>query len=87
MPREARPINLSSSAQAWFEDKDANGWEMPAAAAWKRWPIIRYIRATYHAMKVRRHNRAVRAIGMIPSGYDGWVVYGIATGRERNIEA
>lgn len=72
-----------SDDELWHKDSQAFGWEMPAAAWWKRLPIIRHFRAAYATMQVRRHNLFWIAAGKIPSGYDNWVVYGIARGFER----
>jgi len=72
-----------SDMDLWFEDKRANGWEMPSASWWKRLPIIRHIRAAYHRVRLERHNTFYLSVGMIPSGYDNWVIYGIAKGMER----
>lgn len=67
----------------WEQDGIANGWTMPAAAWWKRLPVIRRFRAIAANWKVQRHNRFWRSLGRIPTGYDSWVVYGIAMGKER----
>jgi hypothetical protein len=53
--------------ELWQEDAATYGWIMPTAPWYARLPIIRHF----------------RAIGRIPTGYDEWVIYGIATGRER----
>jgi hypothetical protein len=74
-----------SDLEYWFEDKQLNGWEMPAATWWKRLPVIRHIRAIYYRSKVVRHNAFWISVGKIPTGYDSWVVYGIARGMERRI--
>ena len=75
-----------SSHTAWLEDAKNNGWEMPRAAWWKRLPVIRRVRAVYHAWHVNRHQRMwTEATGALHSGYDRWVIYGIATGMERPI--
>jgi hypothetical protein len=70
----------------WLEDKEANGWKMPSAVWWKRLPVIRHIRAIYYKGRVSRHNAFWISVGQIPTGYDSWVVYGIARGMERRIE-
>lgn len=72
-----------TSDELWHEDKRDNAWEMPAAPWWKRLWGIRHIRAAYHAMEVDHWNQTVSMLGMIPSGYDRWVVYGIRRGWER----
>ena len=72
-----------SDMDYWLEDKAQNGWEMPTAVWWKRLPFIRHVRATYHRAKLAQHNALWRSLGRIPSGYDNWVIYGIARGLER----
>ena len=72
-----------SDMEYWLDDKQRNGWEMPSASWWKRLPIIRHIRAAYYRFQVDRHNSFYRALGKIPTGYDSWVIYGIAKGMER----
>ena len=67
----------------WEKDAQGMGWSMPTAPAWKRLPIIRHVRAIYHAINVSRHNAFYRSMGMIPTGYDEWVVHGIWKGKER----
>ncbi len=77
---------MSDDLANWLEDKRMNKWEMPAAAWWKRQPIIRHVRAAYFLAKVEKHNAFWRSVGTIPTGYDSWVVYGIARGMERRTE-
>lgn len=69
--------------QRWQEDAAAYGWIMPTAPWYARLPIIRHLRAAHFYRKVTEWNSHFRAIGRIPTGYDEWVIYGIATGRER----
>ena len=73
---------MTKSDELWLEDKIANGWSMPSAPSWKRLSIIRHIRAAYHSVKVSEHERIYRSMGMIPNGYDRWVIYGIRRGWE-----
>lgn len=68
----------------WEADQKVHGWIMPSAPRWKRLPIIRHVRALICAGRVRKHEQMVRFLGMIPSGYDQWVLYGIWKGRERH---
>lgn len=70
--------------EVWQEDARRFGWQMPTAPVWKRLPIIRHIRASYHSRQVARHNDFWQSFGKIPSGYDNWVIYGIAKGLERH---
>lgn len=68
----------------WESDGIHNDWIMPAGPKWKRLPIIRHVRAIHHAINVRSHNAVYRAMGMIPTGYDEWIVHGIWLGKERD---
>ena len=56
---------------------------MPSAPWWMRLPAVRHVRAVIYRVEVRQWNAAMRSVGMVPSGYDDWVVYGIAKGMER----
>lgn len=71
------------SLRLWRERGEENGWVMPAAPAWKRLPVIRLVRATCLLIQIQRHYRFCRSLGMFPSGYDEWVVFGIRFGQER----
>ena len=69
--------------EMWVQDGNEMGWEMPSAPWWKRLPVIRHIRAIYGLIKLEQHNRFWLRAGLIPTGYDEWVVYGIARGMEK----
>ena len=69
--------------EKWEADRDEMGWVMPKAAWWKRLPIIRNIRASYHYQRVSHHNTFWLAAGKIPTGYDNWVLWGMAHGKEQ----
>lgn len=66
----------------WEYAQAENGWDMPAAPAWKRRPIVRHFRAIYASIQVARHNYFYRKIGLMPTGYDEWVCAGIWQGKE-----
>ena len=66
----------------WRETGDRCGWEMPTAARWKRLPVVRHVRAIRAAFAVERHYRAFP--WGIRTGYDEWVLWGMAHGLERN---
>ena len=72
-----------SDLELWMKDKREFGWEMPAAPVWKRLPIIRHVRAAYYRHQVNKHNAFWMTLGKIPTGYDSWVIYGIAKGLDR----
>ena len=68
----------------WLADKAQWGWEMPCAPRWKRAWGVRHVRAAYHAFRLGSHEEfVVRCLGMVPSGYDRWVLYGMWRGFER----
>lgn len=70
----------------WVEDGRQNGWIMPAAPRWKRLPVIRHLRAVWHRVRVERHQAFwTGATGALHSGYDHWVLYGMARGQEREM--
>ncbi len=69
--------------ELWKKDGEDFGWIMPSAPGWKKLPVVRHVRVIIYRVEVRRWNAALRSLGMIPSGYDQWVVYGIARGMER----
>jgi hypothetical protein len=71
--------------QAWEQDGREMGWTMPAAPRWKRLPVIRRVRAIFLAIKVHRHNAIHTSRGAIISGYDQWVLWGIAHGMEGDL--
>lgn len=73
----------AESSVEWHKDREKHAWVMPAAPAWKRLPVIRYFRFVWHNFNAQRHNARWRALGMVPTGYDSWVFYGIARGWER----
>lgn len=72
-----------SDDDLWHEDARRHGWVMPAAAWWQRLPIIRHVRAAWHSRQVKAWESMWRSVGLVPRGYDRWVIYGIATGKER----
>jgi hypothetical protein len=74
---------VSASSAQWHADQKRYGWIMPPAPRWKRLPVIRYFRFVWHNFNIRRHNAMWGSLGMVPSGYDEWVLYGVARGWER----
>lgn len=71
--------------EKWEEDGRDFGWVMPPAAWWKRLPVIRHVRAAYLSHKVDEYQQLLtRATGALHSGYDRWVIWGIAHGKERD---
>lgn len=72
------------SDQLWRDDQQRQGWVMPSASKWKRLPVIRWLRFVCHSIRYARHAARCRSMGMLSSGYDEWVLYGIARGWERS---
>jgi hypothetical protein len=70
----------------WIKTGRDLGWQRPTAPRWKRLPVIRHIRAIRAAIAVDRHERFYRSIGLIPTGYDQWVIHGIWHGYEEGRE-
>jgi hypothetical protein len=74
---------MTDDLKLWEEDGKRFGWVMPKAARWKRLPVIRRFRAVFHSIRLERHNRFWAVQGCLISGYDEWVLFGIAMGKER----
>jgi hypothetical protein len=71
-----------SDDDLWKTAAIVNDWVLPMPANWfLRLPIIRNFRAAFLLWQVERHNEIYRSIGMIPQGYDEWVIYAIWKGR------
>lgn len=66
----------------WEIDGKLYGWSMPPSSWWKRLPIIRHVRAIYHSYFVICHNNFYTGLGLIPTGYDQWVIHGIWKGKQ-----
>jgi hypothetical protein len=65
----------------WWSDGERNEWALPpAATSFCRARPMRYVRALTNLSAVERHERFFRSIGMIPTGYDRWVLYAIWRG-------
>lgn len=68
--------------EKWKADGRNLGWKMPSAPWWKRLPVIRHIRVMWIGIQIARHDRFWRAFGLLPTGYDQWVLFGIWHGKE-----
>lgn len=80
----------AASEKLWHEEQQEYGWVMPRAPWWKRTLIVRRIRAAWHTMRAEQHAAAWGSVGIGIGGvnqYDRWVLYGIATGKERPLSA
>lgn len=67
----------------WKRTGESNGWLMPIAPRWKRLPVIRHFRALAGAVAVSKHEAIYEHTGMISTGYDQWVLWGMFHGYER----
>jgi hypothetical protein len=66
----------------WTEDGAAHGWTMPRVPGWWSWWGVRHVRAIWCRFGLVRHDRFYRSLGLIPTGYDRWVLFGIRHGLE-----
>lgn len=73
-----------SDLDHWKQDAADFGWQMPTAPRWKRLPVIRHARSAWLRLRVEWHYTFWGAIGAARSGYDNWVIFGIARGFERD---
>lgn len=75
---------MNDDDRLWLEDAKQWGWEMPRASWWKRLPVIRHVRAAMARHRVGQWEAFWLSAGLLPRGYDRWVIYGIARGFERS---
>lgn len=80
--------------QQWVEHVDEwkdtgrhHGWDMPSAPAWKRLPIVRHVRTLYHSYKVQAWDDFWWGMGLMATGYDDWVLWGMWNGMENAMPA
>ena len=73
---------MTNSNDLWQAAGDDYGWTMPRVPGWWRWWGVRHVRALWSARQVSRHNAFYRSLGMLPTGYDQWVMFGIWHGLE-----
>lgn len=69
--------------ERWKADGVAYGWVMPAAPWWKRLPVVRHVRAVWNGFWVEVWYRKGPGSLGLRTGYDNWVLWGIAHGHER----
>lgn len=67
----------------WREIGERNGWRMPPSPWWKRLPVVRHVRVLWHSYHLVRHEQIARSLGMIPTGADAWVLWGMLRGLDR----
>lgn len=80
--RVGRAAELTA-LEAWRADGVRRGWQMPRATWWQRLPFVRRLRAIYYLSQIDRHQAMFSAMGLVPSGYDQWVIWGMVNGQER----
>ncbi len=69
------------SDRAWIAEQAAHGWKLPLEAHWTlRLPIVRRVRAGWMALRVYHWHAICARMGLVPSGYDEWVLYAVARG-------
>jgi hypothetical protein len=72
---------MTDTEREWHEDGERNGWSLPAKApSWKRLPVIRHVRTIVNAWRVDQHESVWRSVGMTPTGFDHWVLFGMWRG-------
>jgi hypothetical protein len=74
---------MSDDLQRWLQDGHDNKWTMPAAPFWKRLPVVRHFRAAWKSIEVAEHDAFYRGLGLLSTGYDRWVLWGMKKGLER----
>lgn len=62
--------------QEWLEHGHDAGWSVPAVPRWKRWPLIRHIRALVRAAAQILVEEEWENIGFVSGGYAEWLTYG-----------
>lgn len=72
---------VTDDDRRWLEDGQRREWTLPPAAPWylRAW-LVRHVRAFVVAWRIDTWDRAWREVGLIPTGYDQWVVYAIWRG-------
>ena len=70
------------SLHEWQRHAALSGWTMPRVPGWWRWWGVRHVRAIWGGFGLARHDAFYRRMGLIPTGYDRWVLFGIWHGLE-----
>ena len=66
----------------WGYEGRGRGWTMPRVPGWWRWWGVRHVRCVWHSWQVDRHEELYGKLGLVPVGYDRWVLFGIWHGLE-----
>lgn len=81
MAEKERKLTKKAMDELWMKDKEEEGWVLPKKAnRFLRLPVIRYFRWFGRNLTVWIHNNIWMRAGLIPSGYDEWVLYAIYRG-------
>jgi hypothetical protein len=76
-----RTLSRKEAISDWEDQGIRHGWRPPPRASWvwRRWGI-RHIRVIWLTLQVTLHYEHWAALGMLNTGYDDWVIWGIAKG-------
>lgn len=74
---------MSLHMDYWHHNEAKYSWVMPSATWWKRLPLIRHVRYWRRFFAVQEYEQFWLSLGIIPTGYDRWVLFGIWHGLER----
>lgn len=74
--------NQADDRERWLRHQASYGWAMPMTATWKRWPLIRHLRAIRLKRKIEQWYSAGPGSLGVRGGYDDWVAAGIWYGWE-----
>jgi hypothetical protein len=72
--------------QKWRETGRRERWIMPKTWRISRLPIIRHVRTLWAAWGVERHYAVWESAGLLRSGYDEWVLWGLWRGLTTSVE-
>ena len=76
----------SAEIQKWRETGIKNRWTMPKTWGISRLPIIRHVRTLLAAWAVERHYAVYESMGLLHTGYDEWVLWGLWRGLTTSVE-
>lgn len=81
MAEKEKELTTKEMDALWRKNQQEEGWRLPKKAnRFLRLPIIRYFRWFRLNLAVTKHNQGWMQVGLIPIGYDSWVLYAIYRG-------